>query len=122
VEVVFGEVGNPPRMRAAPSAGRATLGARPADLFNPTLRAVQEQLYQSERPRVVDSSRFEQAFGWSATPLPEAIRATVRWFRQEAPAGGLAIGHEDLPGGCDDGPAESSASASTCWWETEGAE
>ena len=52
-----------------------------AGLFNPTIRAVREQLYQSERPWVVDSGKFERAFGWSATPLPEAIRATAAWFR-----------------------------------------
>ena len=78
VEMVFEEVGRPPRLRAAPRWGLALAG-----LFNPTLRAVREQLYQSERPWVVDSSKFEQAFGWSATPLPEAIRETAGWFRQQ---------------------------------------
>jgi hypothetical protein len=55
-----------------------------AALLNPTLRAVKEQLYQSERPWVVDSSRFEQAFGWTAMPLQDAVAATVAWFRNEA--------------------------------------
>ena len=31
-----------------------------AALFNPTMRAVKEQLYQSERPWVVDSTKFER--------------------------------------------------------------
>lgn len=44
VELVFAEVGRPPRLRAAPSWGLVLAG-----LFNPTLRAVREQLYQSER-------------------------------------------------------------------------
>jgi nucleoside-diphosphate-sugar epimerase len=77
VEMVFAEVGRPPRVRAAPRWG-LTLAA----LFNPTLRAVREQLHQSERPWMVDSSKFEQAFGWRATPLLEAIAATVVWFRE----------------------------------------
>ena len=77
VEMVFRELGRPPRLRAAPRLGLAVAG-----LFNPTIRALREQLYQSERPWVVDSSRFEQTFGWRATPLPEAIRATVDWFRE----------------------------------------
>ena len=55
-----------------------------AGLVNPTLRAVREQLYQSERPWVVNSSKFERTFGWRATPLPDAIRATVSWFRDQA--------------------------------------
>jgi hypothetical protein len=57
-----------------------------AALFNPTLRAVREQLYQSERPWIVDSSKFEHTFGWTATPLPDAIAPTVAWFRNQATA------------------------------------
>jgi nucleoside-diphosphate-sugar epimerase len=79
VQIVFGAAGHPPRLRPAPRWGIAM-----AALFNPTLRAVKEQLYQSEGPWVVDSSKFERAFGWRATPLPEAIRATVAWFRDHA--------------------------------------
>lgn len=78
VELVFAEVGSPARLRAAPSWGLVLAG-----LFNPTLRAVREQLYQSERPWVVDSSKFERAFGWKATPLREAVRATTAWFREQ---------------------------------------
>jgi nucleoside-diphosphate-sugar epimerase len=77
VEVVFAEVGRPPRLQAAPRWGLALAG-----LFNPTLRAVREQLHQSERPWVVDSSRFERTFRAHATPLAEAIRATVSWFQR----------------------------------------
>lgn len=81
VQLVFEAAGNPPRLRAAPRWGIAL-----AALFNPTLRAVKEQLYQSERPWVVDSTRFERAFGWSATPLPDAVSATVAWFQEQARA------------------------------------
>jgi nucleoside-diphosphate-sugar epimerase len=54
-----------------------------AALVNPTMRAVKEQLYQSERPWVVDSTRFERAFGWTATPLRDAVAATVAWFQSQ---------------------------------------
>ena len=77
VEIVFEAAGHQPRLRAAPRWGLAL-----AALFNPTLRAVREQLYQSERSWVVDSSKFERAFGWKASPLPDAVRATVEWFRE----------------------------------------
>jgi nucleoside-diphosphate-sugar epimerase len=77
VEIVFEAAGHQPRLRAAPRWGLAL-----AALFNPTLRAVTEQLYQSERSWVVDSSKFERVFGWKASPLPEAVRATVEWFRE----------------------------------------
>jgi nucleoside-diphosphate-sugar epimerase len=76
VEMVFAELGRPPRLRAAPRWGLVLAG-----LFNPTVRAVREQLYQSERPWLVDSARFEQTFGRRATLLHEAISATVVWFR-----------------------------------------
>lgn len=78
VQIVFNAAGQPARLRAAPRWGIAL-----AALFNPTVRAVREQLYQSERPWVVDSSRFERTFGWSAAPLPEAAAATVAWFRDQ---------------------------------------
>jgi nucleoside-diphosphate-sugar epimerase len=79
VQMVFEAAGQPPRLRAAPRWGIAL-----AALFNPTLRAVREQLYQSERPWVVDSSRFERTFGWNATSLTEAVTATVAWFRDRS--------------------------------------
>jgi nucleoside-diphosphate-sugar epimerase len=47
------------------------------------LRAVKEQHFQSERPWVVDSTKFEPAFGWTATPLRDAIAGTVAWFRAD---------------------------------------
>jgi nucleoside-diphosphate-sugar epimerase len=79
VTMVFEAVGHPTSLRAAPRWGIAL-----ASPFNPTLRAVKEQLYQSESPWVVDSSKFERAFGWDATPLPAAVSATVAWFRERA--------------------------------------
>jgi nucleoside-diphosphate-sugar epimerase len=81
VHMVFAELDRPPRLRAAPRWGLVL-----ASLFNPTVRAVREQLYQSERPWLVSSRRFEQAFGWRATALQEAIHATVVWFREHAAA------------------------------------
>jgi nucleoside-diphosphate-sugar epimerase len=79
VEMVFDGTGHAPRLRAAPRWGIALAG-----LFNPTMRAVKDQLYQSEQPWVVDSSKFERAFSWTATPLRDAVDATVAWFRDHA--------------------------------------
>ena len=79
VQIVFEASGYPARLRAAPRWG-ITLAAS----FKPTLPAVKEQPYQSERPLVVESSKFERAFGWEATPLPAAVAATVPWFRERA--------------------------------------
>jgi nucleoside-diphosphate-sugar epimerase len=79
VQMIFESAGHPPRLREAPRWGIAM-----AALFNPTLRAVKEQLYQSERPWVVDCSKFERAFRWGAMPLPDAVSATVAWFQDQA--------------------------------------
>jgi nucleoside-diphosphate-sugar epimerase len=56
-------------------------------LFNPAIRETIEMLYEFEERFVVDDSRFERAFGEHATPLREAIKRTVRWYREERPAG-----------------------------------
>jgi nucleoside-diphosphate-sugar epimerase len=81
VQMVFESAGRPARLRAAPRWGIAL-----AALFNPTLRAVKEQTYQSQRPWVVDSTKFERTFDWTATPLRDAVAATVAWFRSSAAA------------------------------------
>lgn len=82
VEIVFQEAQRPARLRAAPEWGIAF-----AALFNPTMRAVREQLYQHQRPWVVDSGKFERAFGGTATPLADAIQATVTWFTERTERG-----------------------------------
>ena len=38
-------------------------------------------MYEFEKPFVVDSSKFERAFGVVATPIVDAIKATVVWYR-----------------------------------------
>jgi nucleoside-diphosphate-sugar epimerase len=82
VGAIFEEVGKPARVQAAPKILLRALG-----LFNPPLRETIEMLYEFEEPFVVDHSRFERAFGGHATPLGEAIRETVRWYRGKRPAG-----------------------------------
>jgi len=50
-------------------------------LFNGNVRELKEMLYEFEEPYVVDSDKFVKAFGDPATPLDEAIPATLDWFR-----------------------------------------
>jgi nucleoside-diphosphate-sugar epimerase len=78
VETIFEEVGKPARVQAAPKILLRAMG-----LFNPPLRETFEMLYEFEEPFVVDHSAFERAFGIRATPLREAIKETVRWYRSE---------------------------------------
>jgi nucleoside-diphosphate-sugar epimerase len=82
VEMIFEEVGKPARIQVAPKILLRAIG-----LFNPGIRETIEMLYEFEEPFVVDDSKFEQAFGKHATPLEEAIRETVQWYREEHPAG-----------------------------------
>jgi nucleoside-diphosphate-sugar epimerase len=82
VEMIFEEAGKPGRLQAAPKIVLRAIG-----LFNPGIRETIEMLYEFEEPFVVDNSRFEREFGEQAMPLREAIRRTVRWYREERPAG-----------------------------------
>ena len=50
-------------------------------LFIPAARESVEMLYEFEKPFVVDSNKFERTFGVAATPIGEAIKATVAWCR-----------------------------------------
>ncbi len=81
LEIVFEEADHPLRVQRAPKILLRAVG-----IFNPPVRETIEMLYEFEEPFVVDASRYEQAFGVHATPLREAIRSTVRWYR-ERPAG-----------------------------------
>jgi nucleoside-diphosphate-sugar epimerase/mannose-6-phosphate isomerase-like protein (cupin superfamily) len=51
---------------------------------NPIVREVRAVGYQLDRPFIVDSSAFERTFGIRATPLKEALTATVEWYRARA--------------------------------------
>jgi len=76
VEMAFEQAGTSPRIRVAPKLGVIALA-----LVNPTMRAVKERLYQTERPFAVDHTKYERAFGAATTPHPEAIRQTLDWYR-----------------------------------------
>jgi nucleoside-diphosphate-sugar epimerase len=70
-------IGKPVQIQTAPKFLLQLLG-----LFNANLREVLEMIYQFEEPFIVDASKFTQAFGNQATPLPVAIQTTVAWWRQ----------------------------------------
>ena len=82
VEMIFEEVGKPTRVQVAPKILLRAIG-----LFNPGIREMVEMLYEFEEPFVVDHSKFERVFGDYVTPLGEATWETVRWYREERPAG-----------------------------------
>ncbi len=55
-----------------------------AGLFVPAARELPEMAYEFERPFVVDSSRFERAFGAAPTPMDQAIQATLDHYASSA--------------------------------------
>jgi nucleoside-diphosphate-sugar epimerase len=91
VRIVGQEAGVAPRVSAlARPVARALLPL--VGLFVPPMRGIAENMYIGYAPYIVDHSAYAEAFGDHATPLPEAIRATVQWYRaqvthdQHAPA------------------------------------
>lgn len=76
IEMVFEQVARPARLQTVPRLMISMLG-----VFLPPMRAVKETLYQSERPWVVDHSKFDRAFGSRPTPHEHAIAATLAWFQ-----------------------------------------
>lgn len=79
VEKVYRAAGIRPKILAA---GRGLLSI--LALFDKQVKELAEMRYQFERDFVMDSSRFQQRFGVFPTPLDDAIRATLDWFRAEA--------------------------------------
>lgn len=75
-EMVFAETGQPVKVSAM---GRLMLQF--GGLFIPAAREAVEMLYEFEKPFVVDSNKFERAFGVKATPIEGAIKTTVAWYR-----------------------------------------
>ena len=49
--------------------------------FIPEAKETIEMMYEFDQPFIVDSSKFEKTFGMKATPIREAIRETVAWYR-----------------------------------------
>ena len=50
-------------------------------LFIPEAKETVEMMYEFDKPFIVDSSKFEKTFGIKATPIREAIRETVNWYK-----------------------------------------
>ena len=76
VTMIAKEMGIEPKFSAM---GRTMM--RIGGLFIPEAREMIEMMYEFEKPFIVDSSKFENTFGMQATPMPEAIKETVAWYK-----------------------------------------
>lgn len=74
--MIYKEAGQPLKVRAGGRMILSILG-----LFNPSVREVVEMLYEFEKPFILDSSKFENAFGMKATPIEVAVRETIAYFK-----------------------------------------
>lgn len=81
MNLVFQELGQPLKISAM---GKTMLSL--AGLFVPVAREVVEMMYEFEKPFVVDSTKFERAFGMRPTPIREAVKKTVAWYTAHPPA------------------------------------
>jgi nucleoside-diphosphate-sugar epimerase len=76
VKMIAEEAGVKPKMSAM-GKGMMWFGG----LFIPEAKEMVEMMYEFEKPFVVDSSKFENTFGMKATPIREAIKETVAWYK-----------------------------------------
>lgn len=71
-EIVYEEAGQTASIAVADDSLRRSLGY---------------EAHLMDRPFIVDHTKFDQTFGAQPTPLRQAIRATVEWFRLRQRAG-----------------------------------
>jgi len=76
IRMIAEEAGVEPKM-----SGMGKLMMRIGGLFIPEARESIEMMYEFEKPFIVDSSKFEKAFGVKATPMKEAIKTTIAWYK-----------------------------------------
>jgi nucleoside-diphosphate-sugar epimerase len=76
LDLVAGEVGHRVGVRSVPKLAVRALG-----LVNPMLRELAEMAYEFDEPFVLDTSKYQSAFGAAGTPLADAIAATLAWYR-----------------------------------------
>ena len=76
--LVYPAAGTRPRLKVTPAWQMRALG-----LVNRTVREINEMRYEFDEPFIVDSSRAETELGLRATPLADAVKQTVRWYREQ---------------------------------------
>jgi nucleoside-diphosphate-sugar epimerase len=81
LDLVAAEVGHPVAVRNVPALALRAMG-----LVSPLIRGLAEMAYEFEQPFILDTTKFESAFGTAATPLATAITDTVTWYRIRAGA------------------------------------
>jgi nucleoside-diphosphate-sugar epimerase len=76
LNLVAAEIGHRVGVRSLPK-----LAVRGLGLVNPMLRELAETYYQFSEPFILDTSKYQAAFGPAGTPLAEAISTTLAWYQ-----------------------------------------
>jgi nucleoside-diphosphate-sugar epimerase len=84
LDLVSNHVGRPVGIRSVPMPLLRALG-----VFNPTLRGMVEMAYEFEEPFVLDTTKFQSAFGTTGTSLDIAVATTLKGFRGESISRGI---------------------------------
>ena len=76
--LIFDELGSTSKISTLSRAMVTMIG-----LFHPMVKEIKEVFYEFEQPFILDHSKFVAAFGpQTTTPHEEAIRQTVRWYKE----------------------------------------
>ena len=81
LDLVAAQVGHPVAVRNVPPLVLRALG-----VVSPLMRGLAEMAYEFEEPFILDTTKFESAFGTAVTPLATAIDNPVAWYRTQAGA------------------------------------
>jgi len=76
VKLIAAEMGIEPKMSAM---GKMMMWI--GGLFIPEAKEQIEMMYEFEQPFIVDSSKFEKTFDMQATPMRDALKTTVAWYK-----------------------------------------
>ena len=50
-------------------------------MFSPLMKELKELMYQHTSNFIVDSTKYQKAFGSSYTPYKDGIEKTIRWYK-----------------------------------------
>jgi nucleoside-diphosphate-sugar epimerase len=77
IQLLESELGRPVKTMVGGPLMMSFLG-----LFNKEIKETVEMMFEWTNPYIVDSSKAEQAFGWKATPIKDAIHETINWCKE----------------------------------------
>lgn len=81
-DMIFEDLGQEPKIRVANGMLLNMLS-----LFSGDMRRLKkEKVYQFTTPWLVDSSKYERTFNAEVTPIRDAVRETVAWYKDHQPA------------------------------------